>query len=91
MEAYNHPFIQESRGQAVRAFTEAVNDPKSELFKWPGDYTLFEIATFDQLTGQIEMYKTHHKIGLALEFKAVDPQLSLPIKREEAPIEARIN
>lgn len=48
------PFFCLARGQAVRGFSDAVNDPKTELCAHPGDYELFYIGEFDQDTGVLD-------------------------------------
>lgn len=35
----------------VRAFADAVNDPSTEYFKHPDDYSIWELGTFDDQTG----------------------------------------
>lgn len=46
-DAYLQPFFLHTTGQAVRAISDCVNDPKHQFAKHPADYTLFEIGTFD--------------------------------------------
>lgn len=67
-EAYMQPFYFNSRGQAIRAFSDTCNDPKSQLFAHAGDFTLFEIAKYDDQTG-IMLNEKHVNLGVALEFK----------------------
>lgn len=45
------PFFVSATGLAVRMFTDACNDPGTELGKYPADFTLFEIGDFDQQDG----------------------------------------
>ena len=40
-------------GQAVRAFTELVNDRNSQLAKWPEDYALYQIGWFSEESGEL--------------------------------------
>lgn len=68
-EAYLQPFFMMARGEAVRAFQTAVNDPQTNFCKHPSDYTLFEIGTFDQSSGNVAPYEAKVSLGLALEFK----------------------
>lgn len=48
------PFFCLQTGQAIRGFSDAVNDPKTELFAHPADYELFELGAFDQATGHLD-------------------------------------
>lgn len=50
-EGYLRPFFAETRGIAVRSFSDAVNDGKSPFFEHPEDYSLWEIGMFDQDSG----------------------------------------
>lgn len=53
-EAYMRPFVAQSRGQAVRMFTDLAQDNGSEIAKHPEDYKLFQIGEFFDSTGNIE-------------------------------------
>lgn len=57
-EAYMRPFVQTSAGVALRDFETAINTKGSPFNLYPGDYTLFEIGTFDEQTADIEKLKT---------------------------------
>ena len=45
---------------AIRAFRETVNRPDHQFNKYPGDYTLFHVGSFNQETGQLEPLSTPH-------------------------------
>ena len=66
-EAYMNPFFMRSRGEALRAFVSGVNDPQTQLCKFPADFTLFEIGEFDEESGDLVMLPTGKvSLGLAL-------------------------
>lgn len=67
-EAYMQPFMMQTRGQAIRSFSDLVNDGKSQLNKHPEDFTLFEIADFEDQKGIYTPLKTHASCGIAIEF-----------------------
>lgn len=69
VELYLPPFFMRTRGEAVRAWETAVNDPQTQMCRHPDDFTLFEIGEFDDSTGCVEMYGAKISLGLALEFK----------------------
>nr|WAE43833.1 MAG: nonstructural protein [Microviridae sp.] len=46
-ECYNTPFFSPTRGLAIRMFSEACSDERTSLKKYPHDFTLFEIGSFD--------------------------------------------
>lgn len=51
--AFLQPFFGVTAGVAIRAFEEAVNDGKSPISKHPEDYVLYELADFDDSTGEV--------------------------------------
>lgn len=51
--AYMQPFFQHSDGQALRSFTDLVNDGKSQVAKHPECYTLVRIGSFNDAKGEI--------------------------------------
>lgn len=57
---------------AIRLFQDGIAAPDSAYGKHPGDYSLFEIGTFDQETGDIEKCspKIDHGTALVLKVRA---------------------
>lgn len=76
--AYLQPFFLRSRGEALRAWGSAVNDPQTQFCKFPSDFTLFEIGEFCEDTGSCEMLKAKVALGVAVEFKN-KPEGELPV------------
>jgi len=76
-EAYGLPFFIRSVGEAVRSFTQAAHDPQTLVSKHPDQFTLFEIGTYDDLNGHIEMYAAHKSLGKALEYISRSNEISL--------------
>lgn len=57
MEAFNAPFTVATVGQAIRSFTDAVNDDtKGDIAKHAKDFDLFHLGTYDDATGKIECF-----------------------------------
>lgn len=67
-KAYFPPFFLHTEGMALRGFTDAVNDPNSQVGKHPKDYDLFQIGTFDDNTGQLTPLQTNKPLGNGLHF-----------------------
>jgi len=67
-EAHGTPFFLRSTGEAVRSFTQAAHDAQTLVSKYPEQFTLFEIGTYDEISGQIEMFPVHKSLGKALEY-----------------------
>lgn len=49
--AFMQPFYVRSRGEALRSFTEAVNDEKSNFHRHTADFSLMFIGEFDDQSG----------------------------------------
>lgn len=51
---FGQPFFVTARGQAIRAFSDEVNRQAADndLNKHPGDFELFALAEYDDLTGR---------------------------------------
>lgn len=68
-EAFNPPFHALTKGEAIRNFQSACTDPKTTLHQYPEDFTLYELAEFDQNTGSIEKHIQPIELAKATEFK----------------------
>lgn len=68
LEAYMQPFFMTSKGQALRAFSDTVNDQSTQFAKHPEDFTLFEIGEYDDSNAQLTSHKTPISLGLAIEY-----------------------
>lgn len=55
LDAYMQPWCAQSKGQAIRMFTDEVNNKDGQLYKHADDYDLYHIGTFEQQTGVITM------------------------------------
>lgn len=67
-EAYLQPFFMKSKGEAVRAFTDIVNDGTSQFNKHPSDYTLFHVGAYDDGDSSFVILPTPVSLGLAIEY-----------------------
>lgn len=62
------PFCARSRGEAIRSFQIACGDDQLPFKKFPGDYTLFLLAEFDDNTGLIVPQSSPDRVIGAGEF-----------------------
>lgn len=76
-ERYLPPFFAPTRAVAVRMFQQAANDQSHNFNNHSGDYTLFEIGTFDDETGAIAPHETHENLGLAAHH-ITPPEFQIP-------------
>lgn len=67
--AYMQPFFMRSKGEALRAFESAVNDPQTMFCKHPQDYVLFEIGEYDELHGLLIPHSAPQSVVVAIELK----------------------
>lgn len=67
-EYYMPPMYFKHRGDAIRSFTEASLDSNNMIGKYPADFTMFEIGSFDETTGKFSLYSSFISLGCALEF-----------------------
>ncbi len=72
-EAYIQPFFATNEGMAKRMFHKACNDPETDFYKYPQDYTLFFIGFFSQSTGILHPNLAPETLGGALEYKGTEP------------------
>lgn len=68
--SYLAPFFPQAKGAAIRAFTEALNDPNHQFSKYPEDFTLFELGEWDDATASFTSHLTPLSVGTGLEFKS---------------------
>lgn len=52
---FHPPFFMLHRGQAFRAAMELGSDPSTQIGRHPADFSLFEVGTFNDQTGALEM------------------------------------
>ena len=70
--AYLQPFYARSIAQAVRSFAQAATQSGHPFNDYPGDYTLFVVATWNEDTCVFESREAYERIGNGLEL-AQDP------------------
>jgi len=73
--SFGLPYYALQKGQAIRGFTDAVNDPSSPYNKHPEDFTLFHLGEFNDQTGKIEPLSQPQPLEEALSVKENKPAL----------------
>lgn len=68
VEAFMKPFYCVSKGEAIRSFSEIANDKTSSIGKYPEDFALFDLGSFDDSCATFECGLVPVSIGLAIEF-----------------------
>lgn len=67
--AYMQPFFSVSKGAAIRALTDLLQDEAHPISKHPEDYTLFELGEFNDNDATFNMESTPVSLGVAIEWK----------------------
>lgn len=62
---FKPPFCARSNGEAIRMLAEAARDPDTQLAQYPDDFALYELATFNDVTGAIDPIAPGHVCGVA--------------------------
>lgn len=70
-DVFMTPFVFSAVGQAVRAFSDLVNDGQSMVSRHPGDYRLTCIGEFDDSTGRLAPYQELQMLGYGTDYKAL--------------------
>lgn len=66
-ETFGRPFVVHHPRQAVRSFTDEVNNPESEVSRHAEDYELWELGAFADDTGDISSNPV--RIARAIDLK----------------------
>lgn len=67
LEGFMRPFFLQTTAVAVRAIIDLAKDPKNETAQHPGDFTLYELGTFDDHTAIVDQYVPAKRVGLVSE------------------------
>lgn len=83
-ECYQPPQAYPTAGMAIRSFAAGANDKQSAFGRWPEDFTLFEVGTYDDLTGKMIPHATPLSRGVAIEFVEVNLACPSVLSKEES-------
>lgn len=79
-KAYMQPFFQNSVGEALRAWDTSVNDSQTMFNKYPADFTLFQIAEYDDEIGQYNNLEVKTNLGNGLE--VIQASKNMPVQMQ---------
>lgn len=72
-KVYVNPFYCGTKGEALRSFSNAVNDKQmGDLHKHPKDFLLYVIGEWDDVEGLLTAVVPPERLGLASDFVEVD-------------------
>lgn len=62
------PFVVKSKGEAIRSFEDACHDDKMPFKAHPGDYQLYYLGGFDDLTGLFDVVSVPERLVTGSDF-----------------------
>nr|QJB19096.1 MAG: nonstructural protein [Microvirus sp.]QJB19319.1 MAG: nonstructural protein [Microvirus sp.] len=71
VEAFLPPFFCRSKGEAIRSFTQAVDNPEHAFARNLPDFVLFEVGAFDDVAGT---FSFQEPLRVLSGFEAKTPQ-----------------
>ena len=66
-EIFNPPFFKHTHGEAERDFHQLCKDEKSMVAKYPEDYDLYYLGTYDNVSGKMDCLDTPQHIVKAAQ------------------------
>ena len=67
-QAYLQPFFSPNNAMAFRNCQSACMNPSSPFVAFPGDFTLFNLGVFDDVSGVIDCFKHAKNLGSMIQF-----------------------
>lgn len=67
--SYGQPFFCINAGIAVRIFQSTVMDETTQFNKYPEDFSLFHLGSFNDQTGEFTARENPTNLGLASQYK----------------------
>lgn len=68
INAFLKPFVDQHTGSALRGFEEACREPSSPFAKFPSDFVLYEVGTFNPETGELVNYSPKIQLATPRQF-----------------------
>lgn len=81
IKVFLRPFVDQHTGSALRSFEEACKEPSSPFAKFPQDFVLYEVGTFDDESGKLVEYSPKIQIATPIEF-IKKPMSASPLTRK---------
>lgn len=82
-EAFLQPFFSQTVATALRSFAQAAQDEQHQFHTHAGDYSLFQIAEYDEQTGRIKPLDSNVLLGNALEYLNAQPASNGALRQME--------
>lgn len=73
-EIFCTPFVSVNSLVAMRNFSDAANDPSTEISRNPGDFILYEIGVFDDVNGTVSGLQANINHGIPVKYRPINPE-----------------
>lgn len=80
VNAFLQPFYCRSKGEAIRSFTEACSDGKSNFAKYPLDYFLVHVGEYDDSNA---IFTTHDPVRIVSANEVAPVSDVIPPEKED--------
>lgn len=80
VNCYLEPFTARSAAEAIRMWADTINGGKSLMAAHPGDFTLFEIAEYNEETGIITPHAALVSLGNGFTVRKQEPVSPSPLR-----------
>lgn len=67
VNAYLQPFYARSKGEALRSFSDTVNQKDHQFFRHAADYSLYYLGQFDDANAGFQVLQEPQRVVTALE------------------------
>ncbi len=68
-EQYLPPITHSAKGEAIRSFSDAINQEGTLFNNHPADFTLFEVGEYSPEDGSFYIYEAKVTLGNGLDFQ----------------------
>jgi len=70
VKTFEKPLFMRNRAEAIRSWAQASNDPTTQFFAHPSDFSLMEVAEYDEETGKFfNTEPAPENLGLAAQYR----------------------
>lgn len=79
VQAFMSPFYTRAQGEAVRVFEQLINDKNTNCSKWPADFTMYRLGSYDDSNGFFECSEPVRVItGMEVLNQAIQSEAAIP-------------
>jgi len=80
-ETFHPPFYKRTHGEAERDFQALAHDEKSQVSKFPEDFDLYWVGSYDELSGKVNGLDSPQHIVKAIQLVRSGEVDAVPLKK----------